>query len=121
MTASEPLPDQAELRALVDDALAMYLPKESALAPDLIAAMRYATLGNGKRLRPLLTIAAATAFGAAALDALRAMTGQLAQSYASVFFFEGALFLAAAMLAWLALTTAARPREITYAINVPGE
>ncbi|MFK7916153.1 MAG: polyprenyl synthetase family protein [Pseudomonadales bacterium] len=71
MTASTAaLPPLPELRALIDDALGMYLPKESALAPDLIAAMRYSTLGNGKRLRPLLTIAAATAFGAELEDAL---------------------------------------------------
>ena len=61
------------------------------------------------------------AFGAAALDALRAITGELAQSYASVFMFEGGLFLAAAILAWVALSTAARPSEINYAINIPGE
>lgn len=71
MTASTGvLPSLPELRSLIDDALGMYLPKESALAPDLIAAMRYATLGNGKRLRPLLTIAAATAYGATLEDVL---------------------------------------------------
>ncbi len=61
------------------------------------------------------------AFGAAALDALRAITGELAQSYATVFMFEGGLFLADAILAWGALSTAARPSEINYAINIPGE
>ncbi|MEM1162629.1 MAG: BCD family MFS transporter, partial [Pseudomonadota bacterium] len=40
------------------------------------------------------------AFGAFALDVLRALTGLLAQSYATVFAFEGVLFLLAAVLAW---------------------
>ena len=61
------------------------------------------------------------AFGAAALDSLRAITGQLDQSYATVFVFEGALFLAAAMLARVAVSAAARPRDVQYAINIPGE
>ncbi|MEL6977506.1 MAG: BCD family MFS transporter [Pseudomonadota bacterium] len=38
-------------------------------------------------------------FGAAALDLLRASTGALAEAYATVFIFEGALFLASAALA----------------------
>ncbi|MEM9140718.1 MAG: BCD family MFS transporter [Pseudomonadota bacterium] len=58
------------------------------------------------------------AFGAAALDALRAATGLLAQSYATVFVFEGALFLAAAALAWRAT---AETETIPLATTVPGE
>ncbi|MEM9726572.1 MAG: BCD family MFS transporter [Pseudomonadota bacterium] len=45
-------------------------------------------------------------FGAAALDALRATLGVLAPAYATVFIFEGALFLVAARLAWGALSPA---------------
>ncbi|MEM7507852.1 MAG: BCD family MFS transporter [Pseudomonadota bacterium] len=40
------------------------------------------------------------AFGAAALDALRAILALLAEAYAAVFMFEGSLFLIAAVLAW---------------------
>ena len=59
------------------------------------------------------------AFGAVALDGLRAVTGLLAQSYSTIFFLEGALFLSAALLAWRALSAAERP--LPLAINVPGE
>lgn len=59
------------------------------------------------------------AFGAAALDALRAATGMLVESYSAVFFFEALVFLSAAALAWRAL--AANERPLPLAINVPGE
>ncbi len=62
-----------EARVTVENALIEALPAEStaspspssasALAPNLIAAMRYATLAGGKRLRPLLCIASAEAAG----------------------------------------------------------
>ena len=55
--------DLTELRATVNDALGHYLPKDSVIAPTLIEAMRYAVLGNGKRMRPLLCVGAATGFG----------------------------------------------------------
>jgi len=64
----------AEARASIESALLDALPPETApegapnLAPNLVAAMHYATLAGGKRLRPLLCIAAAEAVG-----------GQLAQ------------------------------------------
>jgi geranylgeranyl pyrophosphate synthase len=48
----------------IEAALAERLPRRSDLSPALIEAMRYATLGGGKRLRPLLTCAAATSLGA---------------------------------------------------------
>ncbi|MDQ3170887.1 MAG: polyprenyl synthetase family protein [Acidobacteriota bacterium] len=49
----------AELRALVDEALAKALPAD---APPLVAdAMRYSLLAGGKRLRPVLALAAADA------------------------------------------------------------
>lgn len=59
-------------------------------------------------------------FGALALDALRAVTGQLAQSYSTVFVLEGALFLVAAMLAWRAIAVNL-PERANSAIAIPGE
>jgi farnesyl diphosphate synthase len=44
-------------RRLIETALSARLPTESELAPELIAAMRHAVLGGGKRLRPLLVCA----------------------------------------------------------------
>jgi geranylgeranyl pyrophosphate synthase len=63
-------PDLRALKATVEDALDHHLPTHSALAPDLIEAMRYATLSGGKRLRPLLVCAACTGVGGAVEDAL---------------------------------------------------
>lgn len=66
MSTAKPTPvttDLNALRATINDALSHYLPKESPLAPDLIAAMRYAALGNGKRMRPLLCVATAIGLG----------------------------------------------------------
>jgi len=62
--------DPRELKATIEDALDHYLPAQSRLAPDLIEAMRYATLSGGKRLRPMLVCAACTAVGGALEDAL---------------------------------------------------
>jgi len=61
--------DQA--RASIEAALLACLPDAgtsgsgsmATISPDLVAAMRYATLAGGKRLRPLLCIAAAQASG----------------------------------------------------------
>jgi len=67
--------DRAPLDALVERieaALAEHLPRRSDLSPALIDAMRYATLGGGKRIRPLLTCATAASLGADASRALRA-------------------------------------------------
>ena len=50
--------------ARVNAAVERWLPGAGANAPgDLYDAMRYAVLGNGKRIRPLLTYAAGTALG----------------------------------------------------------
>lgn len=59
-----------QARATIDAALLKVLPSESteSLAPNLIAAMRYATLAGGKRLRPLLCMAAAEACGSDSAD-----------------------------------------------------
>jgi len=62
--------DLAELRRTVEDALAHHLPQQSELAAVLVEAMRYAALGGGKRLRPMLACAACEAVGGALEDAL---------------------------------------------------
>jgi geranylgeranyl diphosphate synthase, type II len=53
-----------EKRALVDAALERYLPSTDTLPRVIHEAMRYAVLGGGKRLRPIVAIAAAEASGA---------------------------------------------------------
>jgi geranylgeranyl diphosphate synthase type II len=50
-------------KARVEEALATYLSDDPPLPRILPEAMRYATLGAGKRLRPILCIAAAEALG----------------------------------------------------------
>ncbi|HXS73331.1 MAG TPA: farnesyl diphosphate synthase [Rhodanobacteraceae bacterium] len=59
------------LVARADAALARVLPADGSEPLELVRAMRYAVLGGGKRLRPLLVYAAGTALGASieALDA----------------------------------------------------
>ncbi len=53
-----------ERRRLVDAALERLLPPEDALPPALHKAMRYSIFAGGKRLRPILAMAAAEAVGA---------------------------------------------------------
>ncbi|MEO6689360.1 MAG: (2E,6E)-farnesyl diphosphate synthase [Dokdonella sp.] len=62
------------LSARADQALARVLPGEDQPPVELHRAMRYAVLGGGKRLRPLLVYATGTAFDAAPakLDAVAA-------------------------------------------------
>lgn len=60
---------EASLEALLSDKAA---PGEIARPPRLMAAMRHAVLGGGKRLRPFLTIEAARLFGVEGQGALRA-------------------------------------------------
>ena len=55
--------DLAELKRRIDTALDQNLPSQSPIAQSLVDAMRYATLSGGKRLRPMLVCAAATAVG----------------------------------------------------------
>lgn len=62
--------DVPALRATINSTLERSLPDDSSLAPELVAAMRYAALGNGKRLRPLLACAAASGCGAPLEQAL---------------------------------------------------
>ena len=80
-SSPEPVTDEAktwleeqlrERRGLVDSALERWLPTEDERPPELHAAMRYAVLGEGKRLRPVLVLAAAEACGGEADQALRA-------------------------------------------------
>ena len=47
--------DLRQLRQSIDEKLASILPKESPIAEPMLEAMRYAVLGGGKRIRPLLT------------------------------------------------------------------
>lgn len=59
-----------ERHALIEEALAGALQPTYPGAERLFAAMEYSLLAGGKRLRPLLLLAAAEGFGAAAEDAL---------------------------------------------------
>ena len=56
-------PDLDALKQAIEAALARALPQHSPIAPELVAAMRYATLTGGKRLRPMLVCAACTGVG----------------------------------------------------------
>jgi len=62
--------DLGDLKSAIEAALARHLPDHSAIAPDLVEAMRYATLTGGKRLRPMLVCAACTAVGGSVEQAL---------------------------------------------------
>ncbi|MDP3029775.1 MAG: polyprenyl synthetase family protein [Deltaproteobacteria bacterium] len=53
----------AERRALVDQALDRYLPKEEGPAGEVMRAMRYSVFAGGKRVRPILCLAACEAMG----------------------------------------------------------
>ena len=53
----------APLAALIEADLDARLPQHSVLSTQLVTAMRYATLGGGKRIRPLLTCATAASLG----------------------------------------------------------
>ena len=55
---------------LVDRALDRHLPGESTQPPTIHKAMRYSLFAGGKRLRPVLTLAAAEACGGTVADAL---------------------------------------------------
>jgi geranylgeranyl diphosphate synthase, type II len=59
-----------EQKALVDETLARYLPGEEHYPPAIFQAMRYSVFAGGKRVRPILAIAAAEALGGTAADVL---------------------------------------------------
>jgi len=62
----------AELRGEVDDFLDRHLPEEDTYPPSIHNAVRYSLFAGGKRLRPVLTLAAAEAVGGRREDALPA-------------------------------------------------
>ena len=62
--------DLRELKTTLEDALDHHLPTQSPIAQPLVDAMRYAVLGGGKRLRPMLVCAACSSVGGAWEDAL---------------------------------------------------
>ena len=62
----------AELQGAVDDFLDRNLPAENAYPPSIHKAIRYSLFAGGKRLRPVLTLAAAEAVGGRREDALPA-------------------------------------------------
>jgi farnesyl diphosphate synthase len=62
---NELTPELVALSARADEALARVLPDEAQPPVELHRAMRYAVLGGGKRLRPLLVYSTGLAFGAA--------------------------------------------------------
>lgn len=74
MTQSGLSPQLKALSARADGALARALPKDDQPPIELHRAMRYAVLGGGKRLRPLLVYSTGAAFGVvpAKLDAIGA-------------------------------------------------
>ncbi len=53
----------AERKALIDEALDRYLPSAESYPPAIYGAMRYSLFGGGKRLRPILALAACEAVG----------------------------------------------------------
>jgi geranylgeranyl diphosphate synthase type II len=57
-------------REVVDTALQGYLPETQGPAADLVRAMRYSLFAGGKRLRPILCLAAAEAVGGKDAEAL---------------------------------------------------
>ncbi|MCR0982499.1 polyprenyl synthetase family protein [Roseomonas populi] len=62
----------AEAASEVDEALDALLPKEEGDERKLFAAMRYATMGGGKKMRAFLVLEGARQFGVARDSALRA-------------------------------------------------
>ena len=59
-----------EGRKTVDDALEELMPREGSRPSDLVSAMRYSLFAGGKRIRPILVLAAAEAGGGNARDAM---------------------------------------------------
>ena len=58
------------LRTSIDTKLESILPKDSPIAEPMLEAMRYAVLGGGKRIRPLLTCTVCSALDGRFEDAL---------------------------------------------------
>ncbi len=74
-----------QLRTAIEGALARHLTPGPAIEPRLAEAMRYAVLGAGKRIRPLLTLSTALALGAPAAAAMApACAVELVHAYSLV-------------------------------------
>jgi len=74
-----------EKRALVDAALDRYLPPANTPPAVIHDAMRYAVLGGGKRVRPIIAIAAAEACGASVDPLLQSIAAlELIHTYSLV-------------------------------------
>ncbi len=70
-TVPSPLPDYIESRCrLVDAALDRFLPPSPTRPPTIHKAMRYSIFAGGKRLRPIVCLAAAEACGGRVGDAM---------------------------------------------------
>ena len=54
----------------IENALEKCIPEQEALPPDVYEAMRYSLLAGGKRLRPMLVLAACEAMGGKREEAL---------------------------------------------------
>ena len=65
----------AEAAAEIDQALDILLPTEEGPEAPLFAAMRYAAIGGGKRLRGFLVLEGARQFGVSRQAALRVAGG----------------------------------------------
>lgn len=53
----------ASKKGVVDEALDRYLPRESEVSPEIFESVRYSVFAGGKRIRPILCMAAAEALG----------------------------------------------------------
>lgn len=86
MTTRTPLVSYLQQRqALITRALERALPTASDPPPVIHEAMRYSVLGDGKRIRPILTLAAAEAVGGALEEAIPAACAvELVHAYSLV-------------------------------------
>jgi len=74
-----------ETREKVDRALTALMPGEGSHPARLVSAMRYSLFGGGKRIRPVLTLAASAAAGGKIQDALRpACAVELVHTYSLI-------------------------------------
>lgn len=60
---------------IIDEALSKFIPRENMYPPAIFEAMRYSLFAGGKRLRPILLMAAADAVGGAGSDYLNIACG----------------------------------------------
>jgi farnesyl diphosphate synthase len=75
----------ADVAAAVNDALDRLLPMPAGPEARVVEAMRYATLGSGKRIRPFLVVSSARLFNVAESSAFRAAAAiEMLHSYSLV-------------------------------------